>query len=222
MPDPVTGLIVAASTVYSTETQKDAVEEAGEAQTVAAESGIDVQREQISEMGRQFDAVQELLKPYADAGAGALEGQEALIGLQGPTAQEQAIQGIKGSPQFQMLQETGEESILQNAAATGGLRGGNTQAALAQYSPQILSQLIESQFGKLGQVVGTGQSSAAGVGSSVAQQSALGMQGAANIANLYGQQGAARAGTALGKGQANTGMFNKFSNLALMKSMGAF
>ncbi len=208
MPNPVTALIVAGTSYAASESQKDAVETAGEVQTEASQAGI-------AETQRQFDKVQELLAPYVEAGTGAIGGQEALLGLQGQGAQAEAIQGIKDSPQFNMLQKTGEESILQNAAATGGVRGGNVQGALAQYSPQILSQLIESQFGKLGQVAGLGQASAAGTGA--AAQSA-----GANIANLYGQAGAAQAGTSLAKGQINAGVYNNLGNLAIMKAMGAF
>ena len=104
-----------------------------------------------------------------------------------------------------MVQQ-GEEAMLQNAAATGGLRGGNLQGALAQYRPQVLSQLIEAQYGKLGGLSQMGQSAAAG-------QGAAGLSTGANISNLLAQQGAAQAGGALGSAAANQQMLGNIGSL---------
>lgn len=185
-----------------------AADKAASAQVESSEAGIAEQR-------RQFDAVQELLKPYVEAGTGAVAGQQDLLGLNGPEAQAAAIEALKSSPQYETLIQQGEEALLQNASATGGLRGGNLQGALAQYRPQILSQLIESQYSKLGQVAGLGQASAAG-------QAAAAQQTGTSIANLLAQQGQAQAGAALAQGQAINQVTGTASNLATLKLLGAF
>ena len=140
-------------------------------------------------------------------------------GISPQQAQQNAISGILQSPQFQAMTQQGENAILQNASATGGLRGGNVQAALAQYRPQILSQLIESQYQKLAGISQLGQASAAGVGSA-------GIQTGANIANLYGQQGAAQAGQAIATGQANAqavgDITSTLGTLGTLQLMGKF
>jgi hypothetical protein len=169
---------------------RESVGEASQAQQQAAQGGIDEQR-------RQFDAIQKLLQPYTEAGTGALAQQQALLGLGTPGAQEQAITALQGSPQFQALQQQGENAILQNAAATGGLRGGNVQAALAQFRPALLSSLIEQQYGRLGGLTAIGQNAAAGVGNA-------GMSTGSNIATLLGRQGQAQAGGILGQQSALT------------------
>ncbi len=56
----------------------------------------------------------------------------------GMEAQQGAISGLEGSPIFQALARQGEDAILQNASATGGLRGGNVQGALGQFRPAAL------------------------------------------------------------------------------------
>lgn len=109
--------------------------------------------------------------------------------------QQQAIGAIEQSPMFRSMVEQGENAILQNASATGGLRGGNTQAALAQFRPEILNRLITQQYERLGGMTALGQQSAAGVGTS-------GMTSASSIAELLGQAGAAQAGAKLGAAQA--------------------
>ena len=180
--------------LISSNQQSKAAQGAANAQSAAAQSGIDEQH-------AQFEAVQKLLAPYVTAGTGAMGGQQDLLGLNGPEAQQKAIQGIQNGPQFGAMVQQGENSILQNASATGGLRGGNTQGALAQFRPQVLSQLIQSQFSNLGSLSSLGQASAAG-------QAALGQQNANQISNLLGQQGSAQAGNALAQGQANMAVWN--------------
>ena len=179
---------VVGSAVVGGVVQSKSASKAAAAQTQAADRGVEEQR-------RQFDAVRELLSPYVEAGDVALEQQMALGGMSGREAQREAISAIESGQEFQSLTQQGEDAILQSAAATGGLRGGNTQAALAQFRPQVLSSLINQQYSRLGGMTALGQQSAAGVGTA-------GMQTGQNIANLYGQQGAAAAGSALASGQA--------------------
>lgn len=186
MPNPLVGMIGAS--VGSAAVQASAAKKAAGAQAAASEAGIEEQR-------RQFDMVRGLLQPFVEGGTGAFRQQLDLAGVSGPDAQQAAITAIERGPEFAALTRQGEEAILQKASATGGLRGGNVQAALAQFRPQVLSSLIEQQYGRLGGLAATGQASAAGVGTA-------GMQTGANVSNLLQQQGAAQAGSALAAGQA--------------------
>jgi len=192
-------IAVGGATIVSGFMQSNAASKAAEIQGAAAEKGIAQQgvssQAAIDEQRRQFDAVQKILQPFVAVGAPAVEQQQALLGLRGPEAERAAIERISGGEQFKALAQQGEESLLQRASATGGLRGGNIQAALGQFRPQLLSNLIEKQYGQLGGLATLGQSSAAGVGTA-------GMNTGANIANLLGQQGAAQAGGAIAQGRA--------------------
>ncbi len=194
MPDPVTALVVGGSQLIGSSMQASAAGSAAGIQSGAAQAGIEEQR-------RQFDALQTLLKPYTQAGVPALEQQQALLGLKGPEEERAAIERISGGERFQELSRQGEEALLQRASATGGLRGGNIQAALGQFRPQLLNQLIDEQYSRLGGMTTLGQRSAAGVG-------AAGMESGTNISNLLAQQGAARAGGELGEARAYGQLFN--------------
>ena len=163
-----------------------AAEAAAATQAAAAQAGIDEQK-------RQFDKLVELMSPYVTAGTGAMAEQQALIGLKGQEAQAAAVAQQEQSPIFQALTQQGENAILQNASATGGLRGGNVQAALSQFRPQVLNQLIEQQYNRLGGFTKLGQASAAG-------QAEQGMASADSISNLLANQGAATAGGQIAKG----------------------
>lgn len=139
-------------------------------------------------------AGQAQLVPYATAGTGALSAQQDLLGLNGADAQAKAIAALQASPQFTSQQKLGEDRILANASATGGLRGGNVQTALAQFSPALLSQIISDQYTRLGGLTNTGLSAAGGV------------------SNLIQQGGAAAAGGALANGQTQAGYWNAATN----------
>lgn len=178
--------------------QAEDAEDAAYAQQQSAQQGI-------SEERRQFDSVQQLLKPYVDAGGPALTGQQDLLGLNGNAAQQSAIGGIQNGANFQALLKQGESSILQNASATGGLRGGNTQAALAQFSPAMLQAAINDQYSKLGGMTTLGQNSAV-------QQANAGQASTSSIVNLLQQQGAAQAGGLLAQGKGEAGAVNSVGN----------
>jgi len=198
MPDPVTA-ITGGLSLISGGMQSKAAKSAAATQAASAQAGIDEQR-------RQFDIVRGLLQPFVEGGTGAFRQQLDLAGVSGPEAQQAAITAIERGPEFAALTRQGEEAILQKASATGGLRGGNVQAALSQFRPQVLSSLIEQQYGRLGGLTATGQASAAGVGTA-------GMQTGANVSNLLQQQGAARAGGTLAAGQAWGNTLGNFGTL---------
>jgi hypothetical protein len=139
--------------------------------------------------------------------------------VESPEAQRRAVSAIEQSPFFQAMAQQGENAMLQQASATGGLRGGNTQAALAQFRPGLLNQMVQQRFANLGGLTQIGQASAAG-------QAAQGMQSANAIGNLLTQQGQAIAGSALASGQATANMWGNIGGAvgtaALLKGMKVF
>jgi hypothetical protein len=209
----IAGIAIGGATLISANQQAKAAQSAASAQGAASQAGIDEQR-------AQFEATQKILAPYvsagttaiqglapyAAAGAPALEQQQALLGLKGPEAERAAIERIRSGETFQALAGQGEEALLQRASATGGLRGGNVQGALAQFRPALLSSLIEQQYGRLGGMTALGQETTSNV-ARLGQASAAGTGAAAqttgtNIATLLGQQGAAQAGADIAQGKA--------------------
>jgi hypothetical protein len=167
---------------------KDEREAVGKAagQQVSGEEAA--RKEMILAQAKQARA----LGGYQAAGGDALAQQRALAGLDGPEAQQAAISQLEQSPQFQAMLQQSEEAMLANASATGGLRGGNTQAALAQLRPALLSQIIEAQYARLGGLSSMGYGAASQVG-----QGALGI--GQQQAGIQQNIGAIRAGSTLGQ-----------------------
>jgi hypothetical protein len=124
-------------------------------------------------------------------------------------AQQAEIDKITGGAQFGELTRQGEYAIQANASATGGLRGGNTQAALGQYRPALLQSLIDRQLQQYGGLAQSGQNAAANTGT--AAQNA-----GAQVNQALGDRGAAQAGAALAGGaawqNAGAGLLQTFGN----------
>lgn len=190
MPNPLIGVagISAVSGVIGANKQAQAAQTAADAQSQAALAGV-------AEQQRQFDKVQQLLQPFVQTGTYAFRQAAALAGNKGAEAEQTEINRILQGPQYQTALQEGEEAILSNAAATGGLRGGDTQAALSEFAPSLLSQLVNQRYEQLAQLGTVGQASAAGVGSAAQTMGS-------NVSNLLQQQGAAQAGGALAQGKA--------------------
>ena len=183
---------------------------ASKAQSKASNSAAAAQSEgdrlAIEEQRRQFDAIQELLAPYNQAGTQGLSAQHDLLGLNGADKQSAAYNSIANSPAMAAYAQQGENALLQNASATGGLRGGNTQGALAQYRPQLLNQMINQQYANLGGMTSIGQNAAAQTGNA-------GMATGANIGNLLQNTGSANAAAAMAKGKADANQWGAVGDI---------
>lgn len=160
-------------------------------------------REQARAAQQALAAQQQALSPYMEAGRGALSQMQTLMGMGSPEEQAAAIGAIEQGPEMASMIAQGENAMLQNAAATGGLRGGNLQGALAQFRPQVLNQLINQRMSQLGGIAGMGQSSAAALG-----------QAGANAATAAGNAAAAQT-------MAGANMWNALPN-ALMSGLGMY
>lgn len=184
MPEIGTAL-TAGTTLFGALNKEDAASSASQAQ-------VDSSAATIEETRRQFDAMRALMSPYAAAGTNALNQQ---VGMLSAAGKLQAMRDIAGSDYFQYLMGQGENAILQNASATGGLRGGNVQAALGKFRPALLESLLDKQYTNLAGITSLGQNAAAGVGNA-------GMQTAAMIGKQNELMGAARAGGIIGSSNA--------------------
>lgn len=193
------GLGVAGSVISDQQANRGA-SKAADAQVQAAQLGVEENR-------RQFDLVQSLLKPYVEGGTAAFKQQQNLLGVGGAAAQQQAIGALQNSPFFQAQLNQGTNALLQNASATGGLRGGNTQAALAQFAPQLLQQTYQNQLANLGGLAGAGLGAATGTG-------AAAQNAAAQNSQLFGTMGRAQAGAYLARAQNNLDMIGSLTGAA--------
>lgn len=141
------------------------------------------------------------LSPYMTGGTPAT-GPTAGVGAD--AAQQAAINQLQNSPMYEALFRNGQNTLLANASATGGLRGGNTQSSLANFGRDTLAQVIDAQLNRLSGVAAQGENAAAQTGQ-------FGANAANQTSQLLNNTGAAQGNAAYAVGGANTNMINSIS-----------
>lgn len=180
-------------------------ESAGNAADKAAGAQGDANRQALYAQQDNLNKARQILAPYINIGNQSIDAQGDLLGFNGGDKQQAAYDNIIKSPAFTTTAKQGENALLANASATGGLRGGNLEAGLVQFRPQLLSQMIQQQYGNLGNLSTLGEAAASG-------SVAAGTNSTNSISNLLGEGGAIGAGSALATGAAKANMWNGISN----------
>lgn len=124
----------------------------------------------------------------------ALTQLASVFGLDGSTGGQQAlIDQAKASPMYSAIMgglQSGEESILRQAGQTGGLRSGNVQGALADYSTQLsnraLSESYNQQLSGLTGLAGLGTNESA-IANSISNMGNIQAQGITGAAQAQTQ-----------------------------------
>lgn len=180
--------------------QKKASRKAQAALEAALNRGID-------EQTRQFDLTRADYEPARNLLAPSVGQLGDLVGVNGVEAQQAGLEAIQNSPLLASIIRNGEESVLQNASATGGLRGGNTQRSLADFRADAFSNELQAQMQRLAGLTGIGMGATDSV-------SMFGANKANNVTNLLGQIGDAQASGLLQRGGLTAGMWKNAGSFA--------
>lgn len=165
------------------------------------------------------------INQFTGAGVSAQQRQAMLSGALGAEKQAQAFADFNASPEQAFLREQGELSRVNQAAATGGVGGGELLKDLTAFGTGIAAQDFQNQFNRLGQLSNQGLQAATSAGNLLGQagqqQGRLAGQNAqlgtqvnlsnaqaanqaaltgANLANQAGMQGAQINATLAGQG----------------------
>ena len=109
--------------------------------------------------------------------------------------QQQAFDQFNLSPGQKFLRDRAQKNLVRNAAAIGGLGGGNVRTSLVEQGVGFAQQDFQNRFARLGQIAGQGQAAAVNIGQ-------FGAQTAGNVANLQQSGAQSRASGILGQNQA--------------------
>lgn len=96
------------------------------------------------------------LGSYMQPGQQAGNLQAAFSGAMGAPAQQQAFNNFTASPGQEWLRQQAEQGTLRNAAAIGGLGGGNVRQELQRQAMGLAQQDYQNQFNNLGTVANRG------------------------------------------------------------------
>lgn len=157
--------------------------------------------------------------PYLTAGGNALTALQNGLGIGGGNTSGVGslnapftMGQFQNSPGYQFQLQQGENAVLNNASATGGVNSGNTLKALTGYGQGVANQdywnaynaYVNAQnqkFGQLQTVAGSGQNAAGNLG-------ALGTQVGASVGNNIVGAGNASAAGQVGSANAIAGGIN--------------
>lgn len=152
------------------------------------------------------------LDPYNSSGQKSMNLQAAYSGALGPEAQKAAFDSFVSSPNMAFLKQQGEESIMNQAAATGGVGGGDVLKELQKFGTGLASQDFQNQFDRLSTLTNQGINAGANMGNfamnagnTISGNELAAAQGQAQLAG----QGASAAGSL---GSQKAGMSQQFGN----------
>lgn len=132
----------------------------------------------IAEQRRQYDQTRTDQMPWLLAGNSALNQLQQL--------NSGNFDSFQSSPDYAYARDQMQQGVERGAAARGGLYSGGSQVDLANAMNGIASQNYGNYYGRLAQLAGVGQSTAANLGS-------MGQAAASNIGNAQVAAGNARA-----------------------------
>lgn len=154
----------------------------------------------LGTIGQGANVAGAFMQPYAQQGANAYNMQANLAGANGMPAQQQAFDNYQQSPEQAYLRQQGEQALLRNQAAIGGLGGGNVRQELQRQGIGMAAQDYDNSFNRLGGL------------------SNMGMQAAGNMSNIasnaanFGANAYMNTGQNLAQGRTNAG--NQIANAA--------
>lgn len=166
-----------------------------------ADQSIAAYQQAGQQAGQTYDQGISGLTPYMQPGRQANDLQAAYSGALGPQAQAAAYANFQSSPGQQFLLEQGERALTRNAAATGGLGGGNVRQELVRYGQGLAAQDFQNEFGRLGDVATRGLSAGTTVGGLRGQQANLQGQLASQAASIPMQAASQISGYQYGAGR---------------------
>lgn len=196
----------------------------------AANTAAGAQEQAIQEQMQMFQQVQKEEQPFIQGGGNALQSYLQALGIgpggggfgTGPLSAPFNPSNLAQTPGYQFTLGQGEQAILDNATATGGVGGGNTRKALTGYATGLADQTFQQQLqdymaqqaqgsNQLQNLITGGANAAANLGSQSTQVGA-------NIAGNIGNIGAYNAAGTLGATNALSGGLNSIASTYLLSN----
>lgn len=146
--------------------------------------------------------------PYSAGGGEAAKLLAAYSGASGAPAQAQAFANFQASPYQKFMEEQGEKTLLRNAAARGGIGGGNLSKDLIRFGQGNASQFLADNMNLLTSVADRGMTA-------TGQQSGILQNKAGMTSGLVKDIGTMGANLRNNKAQVASGMqYDTGNNLA--------
>lgn len=175
----VTGVAISAATIGAAVTAKSS-KKAKESQERQGQAALDVRED-------EFGRFEQTLSPFIRGETPEQQQQRALIGLEGPEAQQQAQLALE-TPTTRTIREEGLRGLDQRFSAVGGLGGSNRVREALRLSQQFDRQFSGNQFNMLGALGSQRQGAALALGGAGSQFASGQAQTFQNIGRAQGQE----------------------------------
>lgn len=194
----ISAAIGAGTSLWGAKKASDAAKDAAAAQRAGIQKGI-------SSSQPYYETAQNYLSPYVQAGTDSLTLINDIIGMNGPEAQQRALQMYQSSPSANILKQVQEEALRQTAgkfAAQGGYKSGSMIEDLSRRQSDIALGDYRNWEDLSRGVFNTGANAAAGAANLASRRGAdligaytdIGTTNASGIAGNAGGQIAGMAG----------------------------
>lgn len=128
----------------------------GGATTAANEATQAATDESVRAIEDAAEASEEPLDPYSEAGQAALNMINDLTGVNGPEAQQVAMDAYQASPALAAKLQQTEDAMARQASATGQLGGGNLLKGLQENALTLHDQEFQQYLDNLNETAGGG------------------------------------------------------------------
>lgn len=183
--------------VFNSFGNKKAIKKANAAQQAKINESIGLINNANTNMNMAFS-------PYEQSGLSANDAYLTLMGLKDGVSQQNALDLLLSSPEYTTPYNQGVKTILQNASATGGLRGGNNQIDLGDFGSRLALDVKQQRLAQLLGLVNTG------IGAT-SQRTNNNMINTNAVTNLLTTSGNATASSILGRQQAGNQGINQLA-----------
>lgn len=209
------GVGTAAAGYMSSKASSKAASQSADASVQAANVQAEAQREALAYL-KETEEIPQQFREEALTKLGGIFGLDS-----GEGSQAEFINSLKNTPLYKSIVNTkreGEEAILRNASATGGLRSGSVQENLYDYNTQLeVDALLQSYNQEISGLQGlanlsTDSSSIADLISSIGTTQAQGITAAAQALQTGTQN---QINNLMGIGQLGLSAYSAFSDIRL-------
>lgn len=156
----IQGAIAAGGALLSYFGQQQALDAQKTANAESLAASRQAMQDQLALSREQYNQQRSDLSGYREQGGQGLNALSTLLGANGADEQALALADFQNDPTLQALITGGERSVLKGASATGQLRSGSAQSALAGVSPSIIQNALNDRIGQLSGLAGLGLNAA--------------------------------------------------------------
>jgi hypothetical protein len=183
--------------------------------------GIGELAEGLKQASPSYDQAAEGFSPYMESGSQLNSMYSDALGGNGQEGYDRATAAFHEAPGYQFLVDQGEQGVMRNNAAMGGIASGNNLTDLTKFRVGLADQTWQQNLDNLYRGSGQGLQAASGASGALTAKGAMTANNFAGRAGIRTDAAGAKASNqaALGLGLQNQEAADQASQLSLLQSI---